>query len=49
MPGRVAAVAKPCMAFPRTTPERIQAGRFSVCAAALKTNAAGTKSGRERL
>src|SRR5215471_353778 len=36
MPGRAAAAVKPCMAFPRTTPERIEASRFSVCKASLK-------------
>jgi hypothetical protein len=49
MPGRVAAAAQPCMAFPRTTPERIQASRFFGLRSHPKTNAAGTKSGRERL
>jgi hypothetical protein len=36
---------KPCMVFPRTTPEHIEASRFLQ----PKTNAAGTRSGRERL
>src|SRR5215471_8540013 len=36
MPGRAAAAVKPCMAFPRTTPERIEASRFSVCKASLR-------------
>jgi len=33
MPDRAAAAVKPCMAFPRTTPERIEASHFMLCEA----------------
>jgi len=37
------------MAFPRTTPEPIEAEPLFDLQGDLKTNAAGTRSGRERL
>ena len=36
MPDRAAAAVKPCMAFPRTTPERIEASHFMLCEAGPK-------------
>jgi len=36
MPDRAAAAVKPCMAFPRTTPEPIEASHFLLCEAGPK-------------
>ena len=46
MPDRAAAAVKPCMAFPRTTPEPIEASRF--CFAKPAQNERGRNEVRPR-
>ena len=46
MPDRAAAAVKPCMAFPRTTPERIEASHF--CFAKPAQNERGRNEVRPR-